>query len=86
MHGDALQTFKNITSPNRVKLGELLIVFRRKYVKPQSMATAKHKIQRLVFNSANQKLNDFPETGEGCIRSCCSKIIEHFIYAKMPPT
>ena len=59
MRGDALQTFKNITSHNREKLGEILIVFRRKYVKPQSMATAKHKFQRLVFNPANQKLIDF---------------------------
>ena len=38
MRGDALQTFKNITSPNRENLGEILTVFRRKYVKPQSMA------------------------------------------------
>ena len=41
MSGDALQTFKNITSPNRENLGEILSVFRRKYVNPQSMATAK---------------------------------------------
>ena len=53
MSGDALRTFKNITSPNRENLGEILTVFRRKYVKPQSMATAKHKFQRLVFNLAN---------------------------------
>ena len=59
MRGDALQTFKNITSPNRENLGEVLTVFRRKYVKPQSMATAQHKLQRLVFNPANQKLIDF---------------------------
>ena len=45
MRGDALQTFKNITSPNRENLGEIMTVFRRKYVKPQSMATAKHKFQ-----------------------------------------
>ena len=51
MRGDALQTFKNITSPNREKLGEILTVFRIKYVKPQSRATAKHKFHRLVFNS-----------------------------------
>ena len=53
MRGDALQTFKNITSPNRENLAEILTVFRRKYVKPQSMATAKHKFQQLVFNPAN---------------------------------
>ena len=56
MHGDALQTFKNISSPDRENLGEILTVFRRKYVKPQSMATAKQKLQRLVFNPANQKI------------------------------
>ena len=43
MRGDALQTFKNIASPNRENLGEILTVFRRKYVKPQSMPTAKRK-------------------------------------------
>ena len=40
--GDALQTFKNITSLNRENLGDILTVLRRKYVKPQSMATATH--------------------------------------------
>ena len=59
MRGDALQTFKNINGPTRKNLGEILAVFHRKYVKPQSMATAKHKFQKLVFNPANQKLVDF---------------------------
>ena len=35
MRGDALQTFKNISSRNRENLAEFLTVFRRKYVKPQ---------------------------------------------------
>ena len=39
MRGDALQTFKNINGPTRQNLEEILAVFRRKYVKPQSMAT-----------------------------------------------
>ena len=55
MRGDALQTFKNINGPTRENLGEILEVFGRKYAKPQSMATAKHKLQKLVFNPANQK-------------------------------
>ena len=59
MRGDALQTFKNVSSPNRENLTEILGVFRRKYGKPQSMATAKHKFQQLVFNAANQKLVHF---------------------------
>ena len=59
MRGDALQTFKNITTHNREDLAEILTVLRRKYVKPQSMVTAKHKFQRLDFNPANQKLTKF---------------------------
>ena len=56
MCGDALQAFKNITSPNKENLAEILTVFLGKYVKPKSMASAKHKFQRLIFNPANQKL------------------------------
>ena len=37
MRADALQTFKNIKSPTRENMKEILAVFRRKYVKPQSM-------------------------------------------------
>ena len=55
MRGDPLQTYKNINVPSREKLAEILTVFRRKYVKPQS----KHKFQQLVFNPTNEKLIDF---------------------------
>ena len=89
MRGDALQTFKNITSPNRENLAEILTVFRRKYVKPQSMATAKHKFQRLVFNPASQKLIDFldelQKLAKDAFGVAAQAIIEQFIYAKMPP-
>ena len=89
MRGDALQTFKNITSPNREILGEILTVFRRKYVKPQSMDTAKHKFQRLVFNPANHKLIDFldqlQKLTKYAIGVAAQAIIEQLIYAKMPP-
>ena len=89
MRGDALQTFKNITSPNRENLLEFLTVFRRKYVKPQSMATAKHKFQRLVFNPANQKLIDFLDELQKLAKDsfgvAAQAISEQFIYAKLPP-
>ena len=89
MRGDALQTFKNITSPNRENLGEILTVFRRKYVKPQSMATSKHKFQRLVFNPANQKLFDFLDELQKLAKDAfgvgAQAIIEQFISAKIPP-
>ena len=88
MRGDELQPFKNITSPNKENLGEILTVLRRKHVKPQSMATAKHKFQQLVFNPAIQKLNDFldelQKRAKDAFRSAARGIIEQFIYAKMP--
>ena len=39
MKRDALQTVKNNISPTREKLGKILAVFRKKYVKPQSRET-----------------------------------------------
>ena len=89
MRGDALQTFNNISGPTRENLGEILAVFRRKYVTPQSMATAKHKFQKLVFNPANQKLVDFldelQKLAKDAFGIAAHAIIEQFIYAKMPP-
>ena len=70
MKEDAVQTFKNINGPTRENLEEILALFRWKYVKPQLMATRKHKFQKLVFNPANQKFH---------------AIIEQLVYAKMPP-
>ena len=88
MRGAALQTFKNITSPNRENLGEFLTVFRRKYLKPQSMAAAKHKFQQLVFNPANQNLIDFldelQKLAKDAFEVAAQAINEQFIYAKMP--
>ena len=89
MRCDALQTFKNITTPKRENLGEILTVFRRKYVKTQSTATVKHKFQRLVFNPAKQKLIVFLDELQNLAKDqlgvAAQAIIEQFIYAKMPP-
>ena len=89
MRGDALQTFKNLNGPTRENLEEILAVSRRKYVKPQSMATAKHKFQKLVFNPANQKLVDFldelQKLAKDAFGIAAHAIIEQFIYAKTPP-
>ena len=89
MRRDALQTFKNISSSNRENLTEILIVFRRKYVKPQSITTAKHKFQQLVFNPANQKLIDFLEElqklAKKAFGAAAQAIVDQFIYAKVPP-
>ena len=89
MRGDALQNFKNINGPTRETLEEILVVFRRKYVKPQSMATTKHKFQKLVFNPANQKVVDFLDELQKLARDAfgiaAHAINEQFMYAKMPP-
>ena len=89
MRGDALQTFNNISSPIRENLAEILTVFRRKYVKPQSMATAKYKFQQIVFNPANQNLiyflDELQKLAKGAFSVAAQPIIEQFIYAKMPP-
>ena len=78
------------TSPApRVKLGEHITVFRRKYVKSQSMATAKHKHQRLVFNPANQKLVEFLDElrklAKNAFGVAAPAINEQFIYTEKPP-
>ena len=89
MRADALQTSKKINGPTRENLEEILAVFRRKYVKPQSISTAKHKFQKLVFNPANQKLVDFldelQKLAKDAFGIAAHAIIEQFIYAKMPP-
>ena len=89
MRGDALQTFKEINGPTREKLGEILAVFRRRYVKPQSMATAKHKFHKLVFNPANQNivefLNELQKLAKDAFGIAAHAIIEQFIYDKTPP-
>ena len=89
MRGDAQQTFKNINGPTPENWGKLLAVFRMKYVEPLSMATAKHKFQKFVFNPVNQELVDFPDQlqklAKEAFRMAAHAIIERFIYAKMPP-
>ena len=58
---NALQTFRNINTANRQTLEDVLVIFRRKYVKPESQATAKHKWHRLTFDPNTMKLPDFLE-------------------------
>ena len=89
MRGDALQTFQNITSLNREKLGEILNVFRRIYMNTQSMTTARHKCQRLVFNLVNRKLTDFLDELRNLAKDAfgfaAQVTIEQFIYAIKHP-
>ena len=89
VRGDEIKTFKNITSPNRENLGEILTVFRTKNLKPQSIASTKRKFQQPVFNPVNQKLIDFldelQKLAKDAFGVAAQTILEQFIYAKMPP-
>ena len=88
MRGGALQTTKNTSRRKREILRKIQTVFRRNYVKPQSMTTAKHKFQQLVFNSANHKLFDsldeLQKLAKDAFRVVAQMIIDQVIYAKMP--
>ena len=85
---NALQTFRNISSSNRQTLEDVLIIFRRKYVKPESQATAKHKWHRLVFDPNTMKLPDFLEElnqgAEKAFGDHAQKMIDSLLYAKLP--
>ena len=85
----ALQTFRNINSTNRQTLEDVLVIFRQKYVKFESQATAKHKWHRLVFDPNTMKLPDFLEElnqgAEKAFGEHAQKMIDSLLYAKLPP-
>ena len=81
--------FRNINWTNRQTLEDVLVIFRRKYVKPESQATAKHKWHRLVFDPNTMKLSDFLEElnqgAEKAFGEHAQKMIDSLLYAKLPP-
>ena len=89
LRGLALKTFKNIQRTPSTTLEDILKVFRRKYVKPESSASAKHRFNRLFFDPENQKLPDFleelQESAEKAFGDNAHQMIENLLYAKMPP-
>ena len=89
LRGLALKTFKNIQRTPNTTLDDILKVFRRKYVKPESSASAKHRFNRLSFDPENQKLPDFleelQESAEKAFGDNAHQMIENLLYAKTPP-
>ena len=85
---EALQTFRNISAVNKKTLDDVLIVFRRKYVKPESQATAKHKWHKLTFDPNTKSLPDFLEELNECAEKAFGDNAQHMIdsllYAKLP--
>ena len=89
LRGLALKTFENIQRTPTTTLEDILVVFRRKYVKPESSASKKHRFHRLVFDPERQKLPDFleelQESAEKAFGDIASQMIESLLYAKTPP-
>ena len=86
---EALQTFRNKSASNKKTLDDVLIVFRRKYVKPESQATTKHKWHKLTFDPNTKSLPDFLEELNECAERAFGDNAQHMIdsllYAKLPP-
>ena len=85
----ALQTFRNMNSINRQTLEDALVIVRRKYVKPESEATAKHKWHRLILNPNTMNLPDFlEELNQGAEKSFgenAKSMIDSLLYLNLPP-
>ena len=86
---EALQTFRNISASNKKTLNDVLIVFRRKYVKPESQATAKHKWHKLTSDPNTKLLPDILKELNECAERAFGENAQHMIdsllYAKLPP-
>ena len=85
----ALQTFRNINSINLQTLEDVLAIFRRKYVKPESRAAAKHKWHRLIFDPNTMKLPDFlkklNQGTEKAFGENAKSMIDSLLFAKLSP-
>ena len=67
----------------------MLIVFRRKNVKPESQATAKHKWHELTFDPNTKSIPNFLEELNECAERAfgdnARHMIDSLLYAKLPP-
>ena len=85
----ALKTFKNIQRTPNTTLEDILKVFRRKYVKPESSASAKLRFNKLSFEPENQKLPDFleelHESAKKAFGDNAHQMIENLLYTNMAP-
>ena len=67
----------------------MLVIFRRKYVRPESQAKAKHKWHRLIFDPNIMKLPDFLEElnqgAEEVFGENSKRMIVSLLHAKLPP-
>ena len=86
---EALQTYRNISASNKKTPDDVLFVFRRKYVKPESKVTTKQKRPKLAFDPNTKPLSDFSEELNECAERTfgdkAQQKIDSLPYAKLPP-
>ena len=75
----ALKTFKNIQRTSTTTLEDILVVFRRKYVKRESSASAKHRFYRLMFQpeksaSPSKQVHKSSVPQKGYIQTVCTTL------------
>ena len=58
---EVLQILRNSSASNRKTVDDKLLLFRRRYVKPEPQATAKHKRHELTFDPNKESLSYFLE-------------------------
>ena len=87
LRDEALQTYRNMTDTNRASLEDIIAIFRRRYVRPQSITTARCKWEQLHFDPSRQTFQDFLEQYQKLAQEAygedAPKFIESFFYAKM---
>ena len=76
---EALETIRKISESNKKTLDDVLIVFRRKFAKPESLATAEHKWHKLTFDSNTKSLSDFLEELNECAERAFGDNAQHMI-------
>ena len=85
---EALRTFRNISASKKKTLDDVLVVFRRKYAKPESQAIAKHNWHKLTFDPNTKSLSDFLEELNECAERAFVDNAQHkidsLLYAKLP--
>ena len=85
---EELQTFRNISASDRKTLDDVLLVFRRKYVKPESQATDIFKWHELAFDPDTKSLSNFLDNFNQCVDKMFADKAQHLIvsllYAKLP--
>ena len=89
LRGDVLQTYRNMTDTNCASLEDIISTFRRRYVRPQSVARTRWKCEQLHFDPSRQKFQDFLEQYQKLAQEAYGddtpQFTETSFYAKLPP-